>query len=123
MLKQIRAANALVHDLITKSGLDLNLSKHKKFVVPADSEMASELLDDEIAIEYVIPQDQMPIMCVRLEGYLEGSYAPLLGTLGDGIFCIGTVGDEAGLIAYLDIEFGFFKLNASLVEFVEQLVN
>ncbi len=96
----------------------------KKIDVSLYNKLKSKLPDEYVYLEEIFPEDEIEGIWGNYKEYLqEYKIFPFIGTLGEGVICIGFNDQNYGKIYYFDFDFGHFLLEESLDYFVKKIVN
>lgn len=85
-------------------------------------ELAEAIPDTELEITECLAPDEIQSVTRRYQPYLEGITAKAAAvTLGDEMLFIGAGPENPGVVYYLDLEFGVFKLLPTVEAFLQSL--
>jgi hypothetical protein len=95
----------------------------KKVQVAHYPKLRDAIADQFLDIQDVISFQDADEVFERFKPYLvQFGVAPILGTLGRNVLCIGVTEENREVICYFDFDFGLFELDRSLKTFIERLV-
>lgn len=107
-----------------KSTIGCNLPKYVDMTLYP--EISKEIPSKFLEIEEVFKVEEIYQIIANFKPYLddevEHEIQPILGVLGGSVICIGVDSVNNGEIFYYDMDFGVFKLDDNIDEFLNKLV-
>jgi hypothetical protein len=112
----------ILANLIYLNPLELTEAKGKKVKVELYPEMKNEIPDKYLLIESMISKERFKEVLEFCKPILEGlSVFALFDILGGNLICIGYSEENLGFVYYFDFDFGIFKLDDSIAEFIGKI--